>query len=206
MTFCVHALFPRSDSQLHEGDTAELSYDRTKATKVGMTYPAVVQELTETHATVQDVEGARKPLIVPRSAVKLPAAGAGILLLVAGRAGATEVAVGLLRRGVHLGIIDTDQNTALHLAITNGHEACAVSLVDLGYVEEERAGTVRGVVGTPVNLAASLSLPLVIRKLSPTPGDREASSGRLIRPLHVASRQGDLVTVEALISASVDLG
>ncbi len=50
-----------------------------------------------------------------------------------------EVAVGLLRRGVHLGIIDSDQNTALHLAIVNGHADCAVALVDLGYVEETHA-------------------------------------------------------------------
>ena len=40
-------------------------------------------------------------MTVPRSVVKLPASGAGVLLLAAGRAGATEVAAGLLGRGVH---------------------------------------------------------------------------------------------------------
>ena len=46
----------------------------------------------------------------------------------------------LLRRGVHLGIIDFDQRTALHLAIENGHADCAVALVELGYVEETARG------------------------------------------------------------------
>ena len=54
----------------------------------------VVQELTATHATVQDTEAKGKPLTVPRAVVKLPAVGTGVLLLAAGRAGATEVAGG----------------------------------------------------------------------------------------------------------------
>jgi len=92
----VRALTPRCESQLYEGHTAELSYHQSEATKVGMTYPVAVQELTATHATVQDVEGKKKPLTVPIAVVKLPAVGAGVLLLAAGRAGATEVAGGRL--------------------------------------------------------------------------------------------------------------
>ena len=56
----------------------------------------VVQELTATHATVQDTEAKGKSLTVPRAVVKLPAVGTGVLLLAAGRAGATEVAGGRL--------------------------------------------------------------------------------------------------------------
>ena len=81
-------------AQLHEGDTAELSYHQSKTTKVGMTYPVIVQELTATHATVGNEESkAARPLTVPRAVVKLPATGTGVLLLAAGRAGATVVAV-----------------------------------------------------------------------------------------------------------------
>ena len=87
---------PRCESQLHEGDTAELSYPFSAGmgTKIGRTYPVVVQELTATHATVQDTEARGKPLTVPIAVVKLPAVGAGVLLLAAGRAGATQVAGG----------------------------------------------------------------------------------------------------------------
>jgi len=85
-------------AQLHEGATAELSYlpSAGMGTKVGQTYPVAVQELTATHATVQDTEARGKPLTVPIAVVKLPAVGAGVLLLAAGRAGATEVAGGRL--------------------------------------------------------------------------------------------------------------
>ena len=88
--------YPRCESQLHEGDAAELNYlpSAGMGTKVGRTYPVVVQELTATHATVQDTEAKGKPLTVPIAVVKLPAVGAGVLLLAAGRAGATEVAGG----------------------------------------------------------------------------------------------------------------
>ena len=87
---------PRCESQLHEGDAAELNYlpSAGMGTKVGRTYAVDVQELTATHATVQDTELKKEPLTVPRAVVKLPAVGTGVLLLAAGRAGATEVAGG----------------------------------------------------------------------------------------------------------------
>ena len=114
-----------------------------------MTYPVVVQELTATHAMVQDVQAREEPLTVPRAVVKVAAAGTGVLLLAAGRVGATEVAVGVLRRGVHLGIVDSDQNTTLHLAIMNRHVECALALIDFGYVDVPLAQTVRHQPGRP---------------------------------------------------------
>ncbi len=110
-------------AQLHEGKIAKLSYHPSAAngTKIGMTYPVVVQELTVTHATVRrvrDVERKEKPLTVPIPVVKLPAAGTGVLLLAAARAGTTELTIGLVRHGVHIGIIDSWNQTALHLSIT----------------------------------------------------------------------------------------
>ena len=83
-----------------------------------------VRRIADEVATVR-VQGSCRSMTVPRAVVQLPATGVGVLLLAAARAGATPVVAGLIRGGVHIGVVDGDQNTALHLACEYEHEACA---------------------------------------------------------------------------------
>ena len=85
--------------------------------------------------TTASPRGAWRPMTVPQAVVQLPAAGVGVLLLAAARAGATPVVAGLVGQGVHIGIVDSERNTAFHLACEHRHEACACRLVELGAID-----------------------------------------------------------------------
>ena len=110
----------------------------------------------------------RDVVVVPCSVLLVPASGVGVLLLAAARAGATRVVEGLITRGVHIGFADWDHNTPLHIALEEGHEACACALVALGAVEHHLARNLRGM--TPAHLALSAGLPSGHKRLMQSPG------------------------------------
>ena len=96
-------------ARLTSGQDAELTYS-ANIIKVGKTRRVVVESLGD---EVRVREGSKcralrrsQALTLPRGVVYTRAEGAGVLLLAAGAAGATGVAVGLVRHGVHIGSVD----------------------------------------------------------------------------------------------------
>ena len=178
------------------GGCAKLSYG-ANILKGGQNREVQVRRIADEVATVR-VQGSCRSMTVPRAVVQLPATGVGVLLLAAARAGATPVVAGLIRGGVHIGVVDGDQNTALHLACEYEHEACACALVALGAIEHPLAKNMR--MASPMMLAAHKKLSVVTRRLGPTPGDIEEARGRVARlPLVAAAQRGALAEVERLL-------
>ena len=96
-------------AQLTVGQDAELTYG-SDPVKVGKTRRVVVESVGD---EVRVREGGKcralrrsRILTLPRSVVYTRAEGAAVLLLAAAAAGATGVAVELVRRGVHIGSVD----------------------------------------------------------------------------------------------------
>ena len=105
---------------------------------------------------------------------------------------------GLVRGGVHIGVVDGDQNTALHLACEYEHEACACALIALGAIEHPLAKNVR--MASPLVLAYQKKLSIVLVRLTPFPGVNEEALGRVARlPLVAAAQRGALAEVERLL-------
>ena len=96
-------------ARLTNGQDAELTYGANPA-KAGQTRRVVVESLGDEVRVREDgkCRALRRPqaLTLPRGVVYTRAEGAGVLLLAAAMAGATGVAVGLVRHGVHIGSVD----------------------------------------------------------------------------------------------------
>jgi len=195
-TDLLFALAQDPRGRLLPGGVANLNYGKSLL-RVGQKREVLVDRFAGNNAIVFP-RGARWPMTVPRAVVQLPAAGVGVLLLAAARAGATPVVVGLIGHGVHIGVVDGDQNTAAHLACEHGHEACACELVKLGALAHPFAKNARFV--SPALAAAGQKLCGVYRRFAPNPADREEARGHLAREaLVAAARCGALPEVERLL-------
>ena len=188
--YAVLAADPRA--QLTVGQDAELTYGSDPA-KIGKMRRVVVESVGD---EVRVREGGkcralRRPriLTLPRSVVYTRAEGAGVLLLAAAAGGATGVAVGLVRRGVHIGSVDGMLNSALHLAIDAGHDVTARALVAQGAVEHPLAKNARYL--SPAHITCERGLRGTYRLLNPSPGDIDAAA-IAERPLLRAAARGEV--------------
>ena len=126
--------------RLQRGCRGSMPYPRSDLFHVGSPPQRVsVEHLDEVDAGVRPVGHCANVWTVPRCVVLLPATGVGVLAQAAARAGATRFVKGLVSRGVHIGVADTEDNNLLHAALQEGHEACALQLLDLGAVDHPRA-------------------------------------------------------------------
>ena len=185
---------------LRTGARAELSYGHSNTLKTGTFRKVIVTQISDKEAAVRVVGRGRKSFEVPRCAVYIPAAGVGVLAQAAAKAGAARLASELVRRGVHLGIVDRDYNSLLHIAISECHEDCALALMGLGAIEHALMMNVRGEI--PRSLGYNSGLSLVVRKLTGgTPGDVDEAQGKLASlPVLTAARAGNLDDLKCLLS------
>ena len=142
----------------------------------------------------------RASLAIPDGTVYVPARGVGVLLLAAARAGSTGVVGGLVRRGVHLGFVDHDLNTPLHLSLSHEHEACALELLQQPG-ESGDHGLKRNVRWhIPYTLALERRMRKAYRAIKPPPGDKDVSAVRAM-PLLAAAQRGDVEQVRLLLES-----
>jgi ankyrin repeat protein/serine/threonine protein kinase len=93
-------------------------------------------------------------------------------------------------------------DTALHLALLSGHEACASELLQYSNIEVN----VRNDVGrTPLYLAAMMGLADIVRQLIGKNANLELACKEGFTPLQVAASKGHLQTVRTLLDAGAKL-
>ncbi len=193
------ALSQDPDAQLRIGQHAHITYGASMI-KVSKTRAVRVAALKSNSAVVVPKAACWKSAIaVPRGAVYLPEHGVGVLLLAAARAGSVQVVRGLAARGLHLGFVDGNDNTALHLCLLHEHEECVLELLRQGDGDHPLKRNVAWC--TPGKLAAqsAVALPAAFRALNPSPGDKDACAIR--KPLMVAARAGDVDAVRSLVAS-----